>query len=108
MATLAPSTLNTDQRLLTSRAALAPVAADNGTQALSTAKRFAIGTAGDGFVCSSTADFHMIAGDSSVTATTSHPRFPAGTYKFLLPDGCTHVSMLDTSAGAGNGQAYAG
>ena len=110
MATLAPYTLQQkgDAGGILRDVLLLPIAADNGKQALSTAVRFGTFTAGDAVIVSSTAAFHCIAGTVSVTATTSHPLFPAGVYRFWIPDACTHVSMIDSAAGAGSGQAYAG
>ena len=90
--------------------ALAPVAADPGSQALAGAPIFAGFAPGDSLVVASTAAFHLIASaGAGVAATVAAPRFAAGVYKFSLPDGCNAVSMIDTAGGAaGFGQAYKG
>ncbi len=94
---------------------LLPVAADvsagNGARALTTSQRFPTTGAfvpGDQVVVCSTAAFHVLATTVAGAVTTSEPAFPAGAYHMTIPDGCTHVAMLDTAAGAGKGQAYLG
>ena len=87
---------------------LLPVAADGSAHALTTSQRFGAFVPGDPITVASDAPFHMVAGGSSVAATTSSPKFPAGIHGFTLPDGCTHVAMIQSSAGAAVGQAYRG
>jgi hypothetical protein len=87
---------------------LVPIATDNAPQALNTTKRFGTFVAGDSLVISATDKFHMVAGTSAIDATTSHPLFPAGVYKFTIPDGCTHVAMIQASGATASGQAYKG
>jgi hypothetical protein len=89
--------------------ALLPVVGDAGNRALVSASQFGPFAAGDSLVVSSTQPFHVIAGTASTAvATTAHPLFPANVYHFVMPSGCTHVSMIDSSAGAGVGQVYKG
>ena len=87
---------------------LLPIASDADAVALSTSQRFGPFVPGDAIVISSTAAFYALAGASDVAATSASGAFAAGAYHFALPDGCTHVAMLDTAAGAGLGQAYLG
>lgn len=93
---------------LASITALLPIAADAGKSALVSSTRFGPFTAGDSLVVASTQPFHALAGSSSVVATTSQPKFAAGVYKFVMPDECTHVALIDASDGAGEGQVYRG
>lgn len=88
--------------------ALVPIATDPGARALAASTNFGPFAPGDSIVVSSTASFHMVSGGQSVAATTTSPRFPAGVYKFTVPSGVTHVAMIDSSDGAGFGQAYKG
>jgi hypothetical protein len=106
MATLASDLVRVYDAAL--RAPLAPVATDPSPASLATSQRFSIGTAGQPFVVSATDSFPAVAGDSSVTCTTSRPLFPAGVYRFCLPDGCTHVALIQASGATASGQAYAG
>lgn len=104
MATLARLYTATDR----ASEVLLPISSDSAAVALSTAQRFGPFVAGDSLVVASTAAFHVLAGDGSVTATTTNPKIQAGVYKFTVPDGCTYVSMIDGISEAGIGQAYKG
>lgn len=89
-------------------AALLPVGGDSGVQALNVARLYGPFVVGDSVIVASTAAFHIRAGTSGIVATTADPLFPAGVYKFTVPDGCTHLSMIDSGTAAGSGQAYKG
>jgi hypothetical protein len=105
--TLAPTAENAAHRR--ADLPLLPVAGDAAAQiTLTASRRFGPFAPGDQIVIGSTAAFHCLAGSDSVAATTAHPVIPAGLYHMTVPDGVTHVAMIDTAAGAGNGQAYLG
>ena len=88
--------------------ALAPIAGDSGG-ALSASRRTSIGAAGDTVVVFADNSFHLVAGDSTVVATTANAGpFPAGVYAFVLPDACTHVAMIQATGATSNGGAYKG
>jgi hypothetical protein len=90
-------------------AVLAPVAGDGAGAALSSSQRKEIGKAGDVAIIYATGNFHLVAGDGSVTATTSSPGpFPAGVYAFVMPNGCTHVAMIQATGATASGGAYKG
>lgn len=103
---MATSSLYTQQER--AQIALLPTTTDPGARPLVSPTQFGPFPEGASLVVASTASFHIVAGDASAAASTSSPRFAAGVYKFGLPDGCTYVSMIDSSAGAGVGQAYQG
>lgn len=88
--------------------ALAPISTDTGASALTAAVVFGPFVAGDSIIVAADAGFHFQAGASDVTATTARPKFPAGVYKMVVPDGCTHVALIQSAAGAALGQVYAG
>lgn len=97
--------------LVRTQVMLLPSAGDAGAQALTTSVRFPLSgvlSPGDSVIVCADAAFHMLAGPSSVVAETNSPKFPAGLYAFTVPDGCTHVAMIQSSAGAAVGQAYRG
>jgi hypothetical protein len=80
---------------------LGPVAGSGPHQALNVVRLFAIGVAGDTAVITTTAGAHVLMGDSGVVADTTSPFF-LGCVRLALPNGCTHVSMIqgaDPSAG---------
>jgi hypothetical protein len=98
-----------DNALQQSRAALLPVAGDAGMASLATSQRFGPFNAGDQLVIGITGAAHVLAGDGTVAATVASPIIPsAGVYKFALPNGCTHVALIQSAAGAASGQAYKG
>ncbi len=85
----------------------APASGDPAPAALSSSARFAIGQPGDAFVMTIVGNpAHVLCGTSTVTATTSAPLYHPGTYKLWLPDGCTDVAMIQSSAGAATGSAH--
>lgn len=88
--------------------ALVPTADDHGAVPLAGGVSFGPFAPGDSLTIASTASFHLVAGTSGVAVSTSSPRFLAGVFKMVLPDGCTHVAMIDSVDGAGVGQAYKG
>lgn len=109
MATL--TQLWNDETKSRARAALplAPVAADPAAVALSSSQRFSIGVAGDLFVVCASDYFHLVAGTSTIVATTSSPgAFPPGVYRFALPDSCTHVALIQASGATATGTAWKG
>jgi hypothetical protein len=75
---------------------LGPVLADAGHADLGASVAFTIGSAGDSFVATATGLFHLVCGASGVVATTSCPVFD-GAVRLVLPDGCTHVAMLEAA-----------
>ena len=113
LALLASLTWLTDYalKILRTQVLLAPISTDAGATSLATSQKFPASgewAPGDSFVASANGEFHIVAGTSAVAATTSSPIFTAGTHAFTLPDGCTHVAMIQGAAGAAKGQAYKG
>lgn len=114
MSTLTLHDLSTAElkALVRSQVMLLPTAGvDAGAAALTASQRFPASGAwapGDSVIVCADAAFHAVAGASGVVAETSSPKFPAGIYAFTLPDGCTHVAMIQSSSGAAVGQAYRG
>lgn len=104
---MATTTVLTPQELR--HVPLLPVAGDAGARALASASSFGPFAPGSTVVVASSARFHTIAAATGSTqASTSSPTIGAGCYKFVMPDGCYFVSMVDSSDGAGFGQAYQG
>lgn len=97
--------LNGFERL---QVALLPISTDSGSLTLATSRRFGPFSKESGLVIALTAAAHVIAGDDTVTATTSNVKLPAGVYKFGLPDDTTHVALIDSADGAGLGAVYLG
>lgn len=110
MATLIPE--KRENALAQAGYALAPVETDPAAAALTTSQRFpASGSwgAGETIIVVASDSFHLVAGGSAIAATTASPgAFPAGVYKFALPDGCTHVAMIQASGATAIGCAYKG
>lgn len=105
------ASLSLRSRAELTQVALLPTTADDGAVALAVAQQFPRAGAfvpGDSLVVASSQAFHVVAGDGSVLASTASPRFAAGVYKLTVPDGCSHVSMVDSADAAGIGQAYKG
>lgn len=86
---------------LSDRLAFGPKSTDTNA-ALATSQRFEVGL-GRAYVVTANAGFHMACGDETVVATTSHTLWPAGAYLLGIPDGCTHVAIIQGSdAASGN------
>lgn len=89
--------------------ALLPDADDTGSASLATSQRFVTGAPGTRVVVVANGEFHVQGGEGDVEATTGSPGpFPAGAYKFTVPDGVTHVALIQGAAGAAAGCAYRG
>lgn len=112
MASLTGLSARIDQALREARFALLPTTGDAGATAINNSTRFPSSGAwapGDSVIIAANDKFHMIAGDALVTATTSSPGvFPAGTYKFVVPDGCTHVALIQASGATTTASVYRG
>lgn len=88
---------------------LGPTEDDPDSVALTTSQRFEIGRRGDSFVAVANGEYHLVCGDENVVATTAAPGpWSAGAVRLVLPDGCTHVAMIEGAAGAALGCAYPG
>jgi hypothetical protein len=93
--------------------ALGPVAADVAAapsddldQDLGASVAFPIGEAGDGCVITATGRVHVLFGASDVVATTACPAYSTPV-RLIVPDGCTHVALLEAEADVSGG-AYKG